>query len=158
MDQAKSAAWYRTGVTIFIATMLLAQAATLPVTATRSTFLRNRAYPILEYPMYASAHYEGERVNASWLIEGALVNGGTISISNEQLHVDIFEFVNIVQAVLHGSTAASGTLRELIRDHVPAADQIRELRIMNLPIKITRGGPQPLPSEVVMTISMDPAS
>ncbi|HSY04839.1 MAG TPA: hypothetical protein VK803_02765 [Steroidobacteraceae bacterium] len=158
MDQAKTAAWYRTGVTIFVAAMLLAQAATLPVTATHSTFLRDRAYPILEYPMYAPAHYEGERVTASWLLEGVLADGRTISISTEQLHVDIFEFVNIVQAGLHGNATALGTLRELIRAHVPAAEQIRQLRIKNYPIKVTRDGPQSLPAEVVMTIALQPAS
>jgi hypothetical protein len=158
MDQAKFTAAHRTAVSVFVAAVLCAQAATIPVTAMRGTFLRSKLYPILEYPMYAAAHYDGERVTASWLLEGVLPDGGTVSISNDQLHVDVFEFINIVQSTLRGNPGGIGTLRELIRNRVPGADRLRELRIKNYPVKVTRDGPKPLPSEVVMTLALQPAS
>jgi hypothetical protein len=148
------AGWHRFAVSIFIVAVLAAQAATLIVTATRGTYLRSRAYPILEYPMYAPAHFEGERVSASWLLEGVLGDGKTIDISADQLHVDVFDFVNIVQSALSGSANGRNTLRELVLGHVPGADQLKEIRIKNYPMKVTRDGPQPLPSEVVMIIPL----
>jgi hypothetical protein len=157
MDRAKCAAWYRAGVTIFVAAVLFAQAATLAVTATRGTYLRDRLYPILEYPMYAPAHYEGERVTASWLLEGELANGSTISITSDALRLDIFDFVNIMQAVLHGKAQALATLRQLVRDRVPGADQIRVVRVKDYPLKVTRNGPEPLPSDVIMTFTLQSA-
>jgi hypothetical protein len=124
----------------------------------RGSFLRSKLYPILEYPMYAPAHYNGERVTASWLIDGVLPDGKLVSITGEQLHVDIFDFINIVQSALQGDAKEIGTLRELVRERVPGADRIQELRIKNYPLKLTRDGPKPLPSEVVMTIPLHPAS
>lgn len=154
MPVVNSTRWYRFVVSVFIVAVLVAQAATLIVTATRGTYLRSNAYPILEYPMYAPAHYEGERVSASWLLEGVSGDGKTIAISSEQLHVDVFDFVNIVQLALSGSASGRSTLRELVLGHVPGADQLKEIRIKNYPMKVTRAGPQPLPSEVVMTIQL----
>jgi hypothetical protein len=157
MAQEKFVARYRTAVSVFIIAVLAAQAATIPVTAMHGAFLRSKLYPILEYPMYAPAHYNGERVTASWLIEGVVPDGKTIGITNDQLHVDIFDFINIVQSALQGNSREIDTLRELVRDRVPGADRIQELRIKNYPLKVTRDGPQPLPSEVVMTIPVQPA-
>ena len=157
MAQAKFAAAYRTAVSVFVIAILAAQAATIPVTAMHGSFLRSKLYPILEYPMYAPAHYDGERVTASWLIEGLLPDGKTVSITNDQLHVDIFDFINIVQSALQGDSRQIDTLRELVRDRVPGADRIHALRFKNYPLKVTRSGPQPLPSEVVMTIPLQPA-
>jgi len=149
--------WYRIAVSAFIVAVLAAQAATLAVTSTRGTYLRSKAFPILEYPMYAPAHFEGERVSASWLLEGVLADGKIIDISNDQLHVDVFDFVNIVQSALSGSARSRGTLSELVQSHVPGADQIKEIRIKSYPMKVTRAGPQALASEVVMTIPLQTA-
>jgi hypothetical protein len=155
MESSGAAALYRTGISVFVGALLAAQAATLPVTAMHASFLRSRLFPILEYPMYAPAHYAGERVTASWLLEGVLDDGKTISISKEQLGVDIFDFANIIQPVLKHDPAATQTLFEALRDHVPGADRIRELRIKSYPMQVTRDGPKVLPSEVVMTLPFE---
>ena len=143
---------YRALVSTFVAFVLAAQIATIPVTATHGTYLRDRGFPVLEYPMYAPAHYEGERVIASWLIEGVLENGQSISITKEMLQVDIFDFVRIVEGVLADNENSTQALWALIRSHVPEANQIREIRIKNYPLRVTRDGPVPDPSEVVKTL------
>jgi len=158
MPSPKAVNLYRAGVATFLILILGAQASTLLVTAQHGTFLRNRLYPIIEYPMYAVAHYDGERVTASWLLEAVQPDGRTFEISYDQLHVDIFDWVDIMQAVLHGSTTNRDALRELVRKHIPGAEQIRELRIKNYPLQVTRDGPRSLPSEVVMTVSMQTGS
>jgi hypothetical protein len=145
---------YRFGVSVFVAAVLGAQAATLWVTAQHAGYLRGKLFPILEYPMYAPAHYEGERVTASWLLEAVLSDGRSLAIPREQLQVDIFDFVRIVQSALQHDRAATATLLGLVRERVPGADRIREVRIKNYPVQLTRDGPKPLASEVVMTIPL----
>jgi hypothetical protein len=158
MPSPKAVDLYRAGVAAFLLLILGAQAATLLVTARHGTFLRNRLYPIIEYPMYAVAHYENERVDASWLLEAVDQDGRTFEISYDQLHVDIFDWVNIMQAVLHGSGTNLDALRELVRKHIPGAGQFVELRIKSYPLQVTRGGPRSLPSQLLMTVSMQPGS
>jgi hypothetical protein len=143
---------YRTIVSAFVGLVLFAQASTVLVTATRGTYLRERLFPVLEYPMYAYAHYDGDRVVASWLLEGVYPAGETISISKEMLRVDIFDWVNIVQGAMAGYASSTATLMTLIREHVPNAAQLAELRIKNYPVRITRNGPAAMPSEVVKTL------
>jgi hypothetical protein len=121
-------------------------------------YLRGKLFPILEYPMYAPAHYEGERVSASWLIDGILANGRVITISNDDLHVDIFDFVRIVHSVLDGEPTGITTLQELIQSRLSAAADIRQIRIKSYPLQVTRDGPVAMPSEVLMTIPMRPRS
>jgi hypothetical protein len=41
-----------------------------------------------------------------------------------------------------------------VREHVPGAGLIRELRIKNYPVQLTRNGPKPMSSEIVMTIPL----
>ena len=154
MENSRAQACYRTAVTLFLVAVLGAQAASLLVTAQRGTFMRSRVFPILEYPMYAPAHYEGERVTASWLLEGVLADGTTIAIPREQLQVDIFDFVNIVQSTLQHEKGATSMLVGLVHQHVPGAAYLRTLRIKNYPVQLTRAGPRPMNSEVVMEIPL----
>jgi len=145
---------YRTIVSAFVAVVLLAQAATVFVTATRGTYLRDRLFPVLEYPMYAPAHYEGERVIASWLLEGVYGDGLKIDIPKEMLKIDIFDFVHTVEGTINGNPNTTATLVTLVREHVPNAAQLTEIRIKNYPVRLTRNGPQPMPSEVVKTLPL----
>ena len=145
---------YRTIVSAFVAVVLFAQAATILVTATRGGYLRDRLFPVLEYPMYAPAHYEGERVTASWLLEGVYRDGLTIEITDDMLKIDIFDWVHTLEGTLDGNPNTTATLVTLIREHVPNAAQLSELRIKNYPVRLTRNGPQKIPSEVVKTLAM----
>jgi hypothetical protein len=104
--------------------------------------------------MYSPAHYEGERVTASWLIDGVLADGQTINISRESLQIDIFDFTRIMHAALNGDRNATQTLEALIRTHAANASDIREIRVKNYPMRVTRDGPAPMPSEVVATMPM----
>jgi hypothetical protein len=156
MEPSRQAALYRIGVSVFVAVVLAAQAATFPITAIHGSFLRSKLFPILEYPMYAVAHYEGERVTASWLIEGVFDDGKTINISKEQLGVDIFDLANLMGPVLQRQPAGTRTLLGLVQERVPEADRLQELRIKSYPMQVTRDGPKALPSEVLVTIPVGP--
>jgi hypothetical protein len=109
---------------------------------------------VLEYPMYAPAHYEGERVVASWLLEGVYSDGQKIDISKDLLKIDIFDFVHTVEGTLNGDPNTTATLVTLIRERVPNAARLSEIRIKNYPVRLTRNGPAPMPSEVVKTMAM----
>jgi len=156
MEPSRLSGLYRTGVSVFVAAALAAQAATIPVTAMHGSFLRSKLFPILEYPMYAPAHYEGERVTASFLLEGVLQDGKIIPITREQLGVDIFDYVDIVQTAMRPEPAAAQTLLDVIHQHIPGADQFQEVRIKSYPMQVTRDGPKPLPSQVMKTIPLEP--
>lgn len=156
MESSRLNSLYRVGVSVFVGAVLAAQAATLPITAMHAGFLRSKLFPIIEYPMYAPAHYEGERVTASWLIEGVLSDGRAINVSKEQLGVDIFDFANIMQPVLQHDPSATQSLVAMVRERVPGAERFDELRIKSYPMQVTRDGPKPLPSEVIVTIPIGP--
>ena len=49
-------------------------------------------------------------------------------------------------------------LIKMVRERVPNAAQLKELRIKNYPVRLTRNGPQSIPSEVVKTVPMAQAS
>jgi hypothetical protein len=85
-----------------------------------------------------------------------LNDGRTINISKEQLGVDIFDFGNIVEPVLQHEASATRILLEAVQDRVPGAERIQELRIKSYPMQVTRDGPKALPSEVIVTIPMEP--
>jgi hypothetical protein len=74
------------------------------------------------------------------------------------MHIDIFDFVRIVQIALTGDPKGIKTLQELIRARLPGADDIQQIRIKNYPVQVTRDGPVAMPSEVVMTLPMRPRS
>ena len=88
MDTTARETLYRRLATTFIAVVLFAQAATIPFTAARKgDLLWLRLYPILEYDMYREKHQEGDRVQASYLIEAEFADGQILPITQEMLNL-----------------------------------------------------------------------
>jgi hypothetical protein len=144
---------------VVIAGLLTAQAMTLGVTASgKRSLLRNKLYPIIEYPMYAPAHYEGERVTATWELQALLSSGETMPISREALELTIWDYNRIVQAFLRGDPRATENFEEVIRTRAPRASEIREVRIISYGVQLGRNGPIKIPSQVVRTIKISGAS
>jgi len=158
MDRSTRDRLYRTGVSIFVIGMLAAQASTLLVTATAKSVLRSKLYPFIEYPMYGIAHYEGERVTATWHLEGVYNDGHTIDISQEMLNLSIWDYNRIIQATMASQKGAADAFREVMRERVPGSAELQQVRIKSYAIKVTRHGPEEIPSEVPMTVPMTPAS
>lgn len=144
----------RACASFFIAGVLLIQAGTLGVTAVHAHFLHSKLFPFIEYPMYAPAHYEGERVTASWLLEGQLPEGHGVPVTKEGLGIDIFDFNRLVQATLEGDKEQAQVLRRLVRERIPQGERFTVLIIKSYPVRVTRDGPQPLPAETALIVPM----
>jgi hypothetical protein len=151
---------YRGLASTFIIVILGAQAATLGVTLVKPGWLYNRLYPIIDYPMYALAHYDGERVTGRWLLRGVLENGGEIDITEQSLHLSVWDFVGLTEPIVSGAPNAPETHRAIqelvavVRAREPRAAEFKTLRIDSYPMRVTRHGPETIPSETVLSIPM----
>src|SRR5579863_1876177 len=151
---------YRAWVSLLVLCLLGMQAATYAVTLVRPGWLRARLYPIIEYPMYAQAHYENERVTGRWLVRGLLANGSEIDITAQSLRISPWDFVLLTDPIGVGpqdAPAAIGArdrLIAIVREREPRAAEITALRIDNYPMRVTRNGPETVPSEAVVTVPM----
>jgi hypothetical protein len=151
---------YRALIATFLVLTLGAQIASLGVTIVRPGSLTAKLYPIIEYPMYARAHYDGERVIGRWLLKGVLANGNQIDITEQSLRVSGWDFILLTDQVALGKPGAPQTQRAIdtlvtmVKQRVSEASAIRELRIDNYPMKVTRHGAQWTASETVLSIPM----
>jgi hypothetical protein len=151
---------YRGLISTFLILALTAQVATLAFSLVAPGRLRAHVYPFIEYPMYAGSHYENERVVARWLLQGVLADGSAIDISETSLHLSIWDFVLLTDAIVNRPpgnpqrTEAIRTLIGLVRERAPHADELKELQISNYPLKVTRHGGEKIPSEIVVTIPL----
>ncbi len=151
---------YRRLVSTFIVLAIGAQVATFGVTFVSPGWLDARTYPIIEYPMYAQAHYDGERVTGRWLLRGVLADGAEIDITEQSLHVSLWDFILLTDQVATGRPNAPQTLKAIgnlitvVQDREPRAGEIKTLRIDSYPMKVTRHGGEKIPSEPVVSIPM----
>jgi hypothetical protein len=151
---------YRRVASGFIVAVLGAQAATLAITAITPGRLLGRFYPIIEYPMYAQAHHDGERVTGRWLLRGVLADGNELDITEDSLHISVFSFAVLTQQVADAtpdspeSQDAIKTLISIVRERESRASEIKMLRIDSYPMIVTRNGAQTVPSETVISIPM----
>jgi hypothetical protein len=151
---------YQNLASTFIALALGAQAASLGVTLVHPGLLLGRLYPIIEYPMYSDAHYDGERVTARWLLRGVLANGGEIDITEQSLGMSVWNFILLTDQVATGKTNspqtrdAIQTLLAVVRSREARAHELKSLRIDSYPMKVTRHGAEVIASEPVLTLPM----
>ncbi len=160
MEMARRERSYRRLASGFIILVLGAQAATLAVTAVSPGRLLARFYPIIEYPMYAGAHYENERVIGRWLLRGVLGDGSVVEINEQTLNLSLWNFVTLVDQVASGAPGtaerqhAIDTLIAIVRERQSHGSEIKTLRIDSYPLKVTRHGAAPAPSETVWSMSL----
>jgi len=146
---------YRGLVSLFVGGVLVAQAATVPFTAVRNDVIANRLYPIVAYDMYREPHDEGERVDASWTLEAVQANGKAIELTCDMLKMSIWDWKRILRFASQGDQANGIIpLKELVRQRAPGAEEYTELRVSSLPIRVTRNGPETIPSKVLITIPL----
>jgi hypothetical protein len=144
----------------FIALVLGAQIATLGVTVIRPGALAGKLYPIIEYPMYAFAHYDGERIKGRWLLRGVLADGEQLDINEQSLRISVWDYIDLLEPVVAlppnsvQQQTAIQTLITVVRERERRAGELKTLRIDSYPLKLTRHGGEPMPSETVMSIPM----
>jgi hypothetical protein len=155
---------YRALVSTFIVLTLGAQAASLGVTLVSPGWLTAKIYPIIEYPMYAQAHYDGERVEGRWLLRGVLAHGGEIDINEDSLRVSPWDYIHLTDAVALAqpdTAQRAKAIQELVavvKAREPRAADLSALRLDSYPMKVTRNGAAAMPSDTVVTIPMPAAS
>jgi hypothetical protein len=145
---------YRFLISAFLVIVLGAQGATIAFTAVRSGLIWSRLYPIIEYPMYAEAHYEGERVTGRWILHGVLASGGQVNVSEDTLNISFWDYNFLVGSAVKREPNAIEHMIQVVRERDPRAKEFTALVVENYPMKLSRNGGTPIPSEVVLSVSM----
>ena len=105
--------------------------------------------------MYRDPYFEGDRVDAIWDIEAVYEGGMTMPLGLETLKMSVWDMQRILYVtVVQKSDQGRDNLRSVIRARAPQAERIKELRILSLPVRVSRSGPEAIPATVVMTIPM----
>lgn len=142
---------YRAVVSAFVALILGAQAFNV-----LGTILQKRSsgawfWPIIDYPMYAMAGYEGESVDSEYQLIVVLDGGSSRPITKEELGLNVFHYRYLANDVIHGREVANireslGTVRDAAR--------IREVRVVSSGQVITRDGVERRSPEVLGSVAL----
>lgn len=72
-------------------------------------------WPFLAYPMYSTAHYDGERVVYDVKVYGVLKDLSRIELKRSDLGMDFWVFrYNVVQPIRHGYLSALSPIIDLL--------------------------------------------
>ena len=145
---------YEIIVSLFIAGVLLLQAATMGDRYFDTRLGGRRLWPILSYFMYDDAHYEGETIRAYYPLEGTLRDGTVVQIVKEDLGLSFWNYMHLGNRLAQNPPADVTILLKLYQK----SDQLVEVRVKTLPLMITRTGQAYKAPVVVRTIPVDAAS
>jgi hypothetical protein len=146
---------YEVVVSVFIAAVLLAQAATLGDRYLGTKIGGRRFWPILSYMMYDDPHYAGETIKAYYPLEGVLKDGRVVEITREDLGLDFWNYLHLGDSLAQNQPAALNLLVTLYKK----SNQLVELRVKTLPVMVTRQGQAYKAPEILRTIPIrDPGA
>jgi hypothetical protein len=97
-------------------------------------------WPLIAYPMYRTAHYEGERLNHDVATYAVLADSSRVEIKRSDLGWSFWIYwYNVVRPVREGNLAA---LQPVLRRYCEESDnQVTRLVVEDLGIAIGRDGP-----------------
>jgi hypothetical protein len=106
-------------------------------------------WPMLAYPMYKTAHFEGERLDHELTTYAVLADLSRVEIKRSDLGMGFWIYwYNVVQPIRHGNLDA---LAGLVQHYCQEFDnQVSKLEVQDLGIAIGRDGPvEGLPPQVM---------
>jgi hypothetical protein len=106
-------------------------------------------WPLLPYPMYSQAHFEGDRLNHDPTTWAVLVDSSRVEIKRSDLAMDfMIYFNNVVQPIRRGELDRFAWL--LQRYCAKFDNKVTKLEVQDLGIAIGRDGPvEGLPPQVL---------
>jgi len=142
---------YEIFISLFIAGVLLLQAATLVDRYTGASLGGRKLWPIISYLMYDDPHYEGETIQAYYPLEATLRDGSVVQINKEDLGLSFWNYLHLGDELAKNHDAAVNMVLRLYKK----PDQLAELRVKTLPLMITRDGAAYKAPQVVRTIPLN---
>jgi hypothetical protein len=134
--KAHRARAYRALVSLFVIVVLGAQTATLVATVLLKP-MDVWFWPIIDYPMYAPAGYEGDSVDSEYGVFVALDDGQTRMVSKEELGLNVFHFRYLCYELMTRKSLTRFTpLMASLQDHA----RIREVVVKSSGRVISRDG------------------
>jgi hypothetical protein len=106
-------------------------------------------WPLLAYPMYKWAHYEGERLRYDLTTYAVLADSTRVALDRSELNMDFWLYwYNVVTPIVH---ARLDLLEPVLRPYCDEFDnQVVKLQLEDRGVAIGRDGPiDGLPVEVV---------
>jgi hypothetical protein len=106
-------------------------------------------WPMLAYPMYKTAHFEGERLDHELTAYAVLADLSRVEIKRSDLGMGFWiSWYNVVQPIRHGNLDG---LAGLVQRYCQEFDnQVSKLEVQDLGIAIGRDGPvEGLPPQVL---------
>lgn len=104
------------------------------------TYLGKRSWPIIAYPMYRTAHHDGERLDHDWRTFVVFEDGQRRPVDRVALGMDFWLFYkNVVDAIIRGAGDEPGA----VAAHYCPQQQGRSLilEVEDLGVGIGRDGP-----------------
>jgi hypothetical protein len=113
-----------------------------------------RAWPLVAYPMYKAAHFEGDRLDHDFNVSVILPNAEKAPITRDELNMSFWIFwKNVVVPIRSGRR---DDLRPLIARYCDQQNgQVIKLRVEDVGTVIGRDGPvQGLPPEILAELEV----
>ena len=135
---------------VILSIIILQAAASLGIVS--KFFYNDRLWPILDYPMYSSAHYQGDSID-QYFLYGLLEDGSELPIPKEDLGLNFWKFLRgPVYAIIQDDVKLLNKYVKLYEDlH---NQRLIGLRLENQPLILTKQGINPIPAQIVKTIQL----
>jgi hypothetical protein len=111
-------------------------------------------WPILAYPMYETAHFEGERLDHELTTHAVLADSRRVEIKRSDLDMGFWIYwYNVVQPIRHADLdRLAGLIQHYCREY---DNQLIRLEVQDLGIAIGRDGPvEGLPPQVLFATAV----
>jgi hypothetical protein len=111
-------------------------------------------WPMIAYPMYSEAHYEGDRLNHDLVGYAVLADSSRVEIRKSDLNMDFWLYwYNVVHPIRNGRL---DLLQPVLRRYcAQSGNQVTRLVVKDLGMAIGRDGPvHGLPPQIIYQIAV----
>jgi hypothetical protein len=111
----------------------------------------NRFFPFMWYPMYAQAHFEGERINVEHRIYAVTRDGRRHYVDPaSDLKIDFWRYERRFARPLRDHKLEN--IRPILAMVIDRYPTFTELQVEDYPMIITKDGPMPVPRRTISVV------
>ena len=139
---------FRTMISIFVVLVLMLQGYVMVMMGVGKE-IGEWYWPFIDYPMYSGSHYEGEYINAYYIVKAVMRDGRVVEVTEKDLGLNFFKFIYIADGIKKSN---KDDAHQLIRLH-PEGENIAAVRVYTAPYILTRTGRQQAEPKLLNTIT-----
>lgn len=140
-------------VSLFVSCVLFLQFMVIPTKVINKP-MAGKYWPIIDYPMYTKAHYEGDYINVHYPLHVTFADGQVEIYGPEKMNLGLWHYQHVISRLKWKSGKYLPEVVPLILEMIGPSREVVKLDVYTYPLIIGKNGAETAPGKLLKSVDV----